>query len=281
MPGLQLRAVVAIVAVSVAACAPPATEQPPAPTAAPAAATTPAPAAVAAIDLATGLVAYRWQLRTATDAGDQSLAALFPSAERPLGLGFADGRVNVEGACNRMGASYQLLEGGKIQVGQAMSTMMACPPPLDRVDAAVAAVLAGTLQVAIEGTAEAPTLRLVAADGSILQLAGEPTPETRFGGPGTIAFLEVAAQSGPCEVSPASERRCLMVRERHFDADGLATGTPGDFRPLPEGIEGYTPTEGQRQVLRVKRFQREAAAGGEPEVHFVLDLVIETEIVAP
>lgn len=281
MPGLQLRAVVAIVAVSVAACAPPATEQPPAPTAAPAAATTPAPAAVAAIDLATGLVAYRWQLRTATDAGGQSLAALFPSAERPLGLGFADGRVNVEGACNRMGASYQLLEGGKIQVGQAMSTMMACPPPLDRVDAAVAAVLAGTLQVAIEGTAEAPTLRLVAADGSILQLAGEPTPETRFGGPGTIAFLEVAAQSGPCEVSPASERRCLMVRERHFDADGLATGTPGDFRPLPEGIEGYTPTEGQRQVLRVKRFQREAGAGGEPEPHFVLDLVIETEIVAP
>nr|MBP6693206.1 DUF4377 domain-containing protein [Xanthomonadales bacterium] len=65
------------------------------------------------------------------------------------------------------------------------------------------------------------------------------------------------------------------------DADGLATGTPGEFRPLPEGIEGYTPTEGQRQVLRVKRFQREAAAGGEPEVHFVLDLVIETEIVAP
>ncbi|MBP6692842.1 MAG: META domain-containing protein, partial [Xanthomonadales bacterium] len=258
MPGLQLRAVVAIVAVSVAACAPPATEQPPAPTAAPAAATTPAPAAVAAIDLATGLVAYRWQLRTATDAGGQSLAALFPSAERPLGLGFADGRVNVEGACNRMGASYQLLEGGKIQVGQAMSTMMACPPPLDRVDAAVAAVLAGTLQAAIDGTAEAPTLRLVAADGSILQLAGEPTPETRFGGPGTIAFLEVAAQSGPCEVSPASERRCLMVRERHFDADGLATGTPGEFRPLPEGIEGYTPTEGQRQVLRVKRFQREA-----------------------
>ena len=281
MPGLQLRAVVAIVAVSVAACAPPATEQPPAPTAAPAAATTPAPAAVAAIDLATGLVAYRWQLRTATDAGGQSLAALFPSAERPLGLGFADGRVNVEGACNRMGASYQLLEGGKIQVGQAMSTMMACPPPLDRVDAAVAAILAGTLQAAIEGTADAPTLRLVAADGSILQLAGEPTPETRFGGPGTIAFLEVAAQSGPCEVSPASERRCLMVRERHFDADGLATGTPGEFRPLPEGIEGYTPTEGQRQVLRVKRFQREAAAGGEPEVHFVLDLVIETEIVAP
>ena len=72
-----------------------------------------------------------------------------------------------------------------------------------------------------------------------------------------------------------------MVRERHFDADGLATGTPGEFRPLPSGIEGYMPTEGQRQVLRVKRFQREAAAGGEPEVHFVLDLVIETEIVAP
>jgi heat shock protein HslJ len=280
MSGLHLRAAVAIFATSLAACAPPAPEQPPAPPAAPIATTAPTPAP-AAIDLGSSLSAFRWQLRSAIDAQGQSIGALFPDAERPLGLGFADGRVNVEGACNRMGASFTLLDGGRIQVGQAMSTMMARPPPLGRVDAAVAAVLAGTLQGAIEGTAEAPTLKLTAADGSILQLAGAPTPETRFGGPGTIAFLEVAPQSGPCEEPPASERRCLMVRERQFDTGGLPTGTPGEFRPLPAGIEGYTPTEGHRQVVRVKRFERAAGAGGESAPHFVLDLVIETEIVAP
>jgi len=231
--------------------------------------------------MAARLAAYRWRLQTATDAQGQSLADLSPQPDRTLALRFADGRLVVEGGCNRGGASFQVPDPAQIQVGQWMSTLMACPPPLERVDAALAAALAGTLQFAIEGEAAAPSLRLVAADGSTLEFAGEPTLETRFGGPGTIAFLEVAPQSGPCAEPPAAEPRCLMVRERQFDADGIATSTPGEFRPLPGGIEGYTPTEGQRQVLRVKRFEQAAAAGGAPAVHFVLDLVIETETVAP
>lgn len=280
MPGLHLRAAVAIIAAGLAACAPPSAEQPPAP-APVVAATAPVPApATTTLDLATALPAHHWQLRTATDAQGQAIAELFPVPDRPLGLRFADGRVNVDGACNRLGAAYQLLDGAQVQISQAMSTMMACPPPLDRVDAAVAAVLAGTAQVAVDGGPDAPTLRLVAANGATLVLAGTPTPETRFGGPGTLGFLEVAPQAGPCEDPPASERRCLMVREREFDANGLAAGTPGAFRPLAAGIEGYTPTAGERQVLRVKRFQSAVSAGGEAEVHYVLDLVIETEIVA-
>jgi hypothetical protein len=70
-----------------------------------------------------------------------------------------------------------------------------------------------------------------------------------------------------------------MVRDRHFDENGLASGSPGEWRPLPEGIEGYTPRAGEQQVVRVKRFEQSGTGGGTPTVHFVLDLIIETRTV--
>jgi len=285
MPGRVLCVTVAILASSLVACTQRGTEQAaaPAPAAAsPAAAPAPPPAAAATADeTAARLSAYRWRLQAATDAQGQALADLLPEPDRALALLFADGRIGVEGGCNRGGASYQLLDAAQIQVGQWMSTMMACPPPLDRVDAAIAATLAGTLTATIEGGPDAPTLQLVTAAGSTLSLRGEPTPETRFGGPGTIAFLEVAAQRGPCEPPPAPARDCLLVRDREFDANGLAVGTPGDWRPLPQGIEGYAAADGEQQVVRVKRFEQVPPGGGEPVVHYVLDLVVETRVAKP
>jgi len=243
---------------------------------APAVASTPAgpAAATAAPDTATTLVAYRWQLASASDAAGQSIAAFFPTPDHPLGIEFADGRLGVTGSCNRISAGYQLLDSTQLQVSQGISTMMACPPPLANADAAFAKFLTGTLQVAVEGEAGAPRLRLAAADGSTLVFKGTPTPETRFGGPGTRAFLEVSSQ--PCVAPAPAARPCLMVRDRHFDDNGIASGSPGEWRPLPEGIEGYTPVEGEQHVVRVKRFEQAGAAGGEPTVHYVLDLVIET-----
>ena len=229
------------------------------------------PPVPAAPDTAATLVAYEWQLQSAVDATSQSIAALFPNPDKPLGLLFADGRINVTGGCNRMSAGYQLLDTTQLQAGPGPSTMMACPPPLMKADAAIARFLSGTLQVAVEGEAGAPQLRLAAADGSTLTFSGTPTPETRFGGPGTRAFLEVSPE--PCVAPAPSARPCLMVRDRHFDEQGLASGTPGEWRALPAGIEGYTPVAGEQHVVRVKRFEQ---AGTE---HFVLDLIIETRTV--
>jgi hypothetical protein len=128
--------------------------------------------------------------------------------------------------------------------------------------------LSGTLQVAVAGEAGAPQLRLASADGTTLTLGGTPTPETRFGGPGARAFLEVSPE--PCVAPAPATPPCLMVRDRHFDENGLASGVPGEWRALPEGIEGYAPVAGEQHVVRVKRFEQ---AGTE---HFVLDLIIET-----
>jgi heat shock protein HslJ len=268
--------VLAAVALCAAACAP---ATPPAgPSTPPAAAAigepgaTPEPAAaVPAPDPATTLAAHEWKLQSATDAAGQSIAALFPP-QQMLGLLFGDGRINVTGGCNRMSAAYRLLDAASMEVSPGPSTMMACPPPLAAADTAIAGFLRGTLQVALAGEAGAPTLRLAAADGSALTFGGTPTPETRFGGPGTRAFLEVSTE--PCAAPAAAS--CLRVRERTFDEKGLESTPPGEWRDLPEGIEGYTRVAGEQQVVRVKRFE---TTGAEPKVHHVFDMVVRSSTV--
>jgi hypothetical protein len=225
-------------------------------------------------DLSATLVAYRWQLESATDPAGASIGALFPGPENLLGVEFIDGQLGVTGGCNRIGVGYQVLDPAQLQLGQARSTMMACPPPLADADAAVAKFLTGTLQAEIKGETGAPMLRLAAVDGTTLTFKGQPTPETRFGGPGTRAFLEVSPE--PCQPPAPTARPCLMVRDRYFDEQGLPSGTPGEWRALPEGIEGYTPEEGVQQVVRVKRFEQADAAGGAPTEHFVFDMVVQS-----
>lgn len=227
-----------------------------------------------AADVATALAAYQWQLVSAKDAAGQSIPAFFPARDQPLGLLAADGRLNVTGGCNRISAGYTWVDGGQLQVGPGQSTMMACPPPLADADAAVSRFLAGTLQVSIAEANGARQLRLAAADGATLTFDGTPTPETRFGGPGTRAFLEVSPD--PCKLPAPMPRPCVMVRDRQFDENGLASGTPGEWRALPNGIEGYAPVPGEQQVVRVKRFEQ---AGNPPTEHFVFDLVVESRSV--
>ncbi len=233
-------------------------------------------AAPVVMELGPTLLAYHWRLESAADSAGQAIAALFPGPENRLGLEFSEGQVGVTGGCNRIGAGYQLVGGSQLQIGLGRSTMMACPPPLAAADAAIANFLTGTVQAELQGDAGAPALRLAAADGSVLDFKGTPTPETRFGGPGTRAFLEVSPE--PCE-PPEGAPACLKVRDRNFDEQGLPSGDPGAWRALPAGIEGYSLTPGQQQVVRVKRFEAPAAAGGEPTVHFIFDMVVESRTV--
>ncbi len=233
------------------------------------------PNALASPDPATdtALVAFHWQLTSATDASGQRVAAFFPTPGQPPGVQFAGGRLSVTGSCNHMSTQYELLDGTRLQLGRATSTMMACPPALAQADAAFGRFLMGTLHVTIEEVASAaPRLRLAAPDGATLAFMGTTTPESRFGSAGTRAFLEVSTQ--PCPAPESSQ--CLMVRDRHFNEPGLKTGTPGAWRALPAGIEGYTRVAGEQQVVRVKRFEQPARAGAAAEEHFVLDMVVES-----
>ena len=59
----------------------------------------------------------------------------------------------------------------------------------------------------------------------------------------------------------------------------LLVGTPGEWRALAGEIEGYTHRAGERNVLRVKRFERSHPPADASRFVYVLDLVVESEIV--
>jgi hypothetical protein len=125
-----------------------------------------------------------------------------------------------------------------------------------------------------------PQLQLVSTSKETLTFTGHPTPESLYG-PGTIMFLEIAPQHVACEHPPAPNTNCLQVREIHFDEQGLRSGTPGAWQPLQQNIEGFTHREGDRNVVRVKRFDRGVVPAGESPTLYVLDLVVESERVTP
>ena len=54
---------------------------------------------------------YHWQLRDAVDAAGKPLSGLFDETGKPLQLDFVEDRVSVSNACNRIGGSYQIVDG--------------------------------------------------------------------------------------------------------------------------------------------------------------------------
>ncbi|MDR0184850.1 META and DUF4377 domain-containing protein [Lysobacter arvi] len=238
----------------------------------PPAATTPASAA---IDTAV-LGAHHWVLADAVDATGRRVDALFVRADKPVTVDFADGRIGVSNTCNRMGGTYTL-DGAKLTVGDMASTMMACSDPrLMALDSAIGERLRGAQTAAVQAGAT-PTLTLTAANGDVLTFRGEPTAQTRFGGPGETVFLEIAAQPTPCNHPLIPDKQCLQVREVQFDDKGLRTGTPGEWQPLYQDIEGFEHVVGTRNVVRVKRHAIRNPPADAPATAYVLDMVVESD----
>ena len=229
--------------------------------------------------LAQQLERYRWTLVLATDANNQRIAGLPPGKDHRVVLSFADSRVSIQGPCNRLVGAYQIAGANQLTVNAVASTMMACDSALMHADTALSNLLAKPLNVQMRAR-PSPRLRLVSHGNGTLTFTGQATPESLYGASTTV-FLEISAHSVACQNPPPPNTRCLQYRERHYDEQGLVVGTPGEWRPLYENIEGFTHREGERNVLRVKQFQRPAHAGGTASTVYVLDLMVESETVKP
>ena len=223
---------------------------------------------------------YTWQLDQARDAKGQPITALTDKPGAPLALRFDAGRVSLLNGCNQMGASVTA-KGAMLVVGDIASTMMACADDrLMRFDAAAAKALRGPLAWHLQETAP-PSLILTNAGDDVLSFVGEATAATRYGGPGVTEFLEVAAHTQPCHDPLISQRRCMLVREVQFDAQGIRTGTPGEFQSFYGIIEGYEHQPGVRNVLRVQRYKIPDPPADASNIAWVLDTVVESEVVDP
>ncbi|HEX7804478.1 MAG TPA: META and DUF4377 domain-containing protein [Pseudoxanthomonas sp.] len=263
-----------ILPLALAACAKPPQGEP----ATPPAATAPAPATQPAVADTAALPAYHWKLTDAKDAKGQRIEALFVNADKPVQLDFADGRVSVGNTCNRMGGAYSV-EGDKLKFDRLASTLMACTDAkLMALDQEIGKRLEAESTFALQ-TGDTPTLTLTGGNGDTLTLQGEPTAETRYGGPGETVFLEVAAQTKACNHPLIPDMQCLQVREIKYDAQGIKTGTDGEFQNFYEGIEGYTHQPGTRNVLRVKRYAIKNPPADASSLAYALDMVVESETV--
>lgn len=261
--------------VLLAAC-PQSGSNPQAADAAPAPATYAATAPTATSDAVAQLGRYHWRLQDATDAQGKRIDALFVRADQPLQLDFADGRVAVANACNRMGGGYSL-EGESLVVARMASTMMACADArLMALDGEIGKRLEGASKFTL-ATGDAPTLTLTTASGDTLVFAGAPTADTRYGGPGERMFLEVAARTKPCPHPLIPDKQCLQVREVKFDDKGLKVGMPSDFGNFYDAIEGYQHEDGVRNVLRVNRYTIANPPADASRYAYVLDMVVESD----
>jgi len=229
-------------------------------------------------DLADVLEEHSWALVDATDPVNQRIDALFPDPERAFTFSFAGSRLHVQGGCNGLRGGFVIDADGKLGVRGAMSTLMACEAPLMAADAALAALMAEPLETVLVRGAQ-PTLVLLTKPGDALVLAGTLTPEARFGVPTTV-FLEVAAQALECEGSIRGDGMCLQVRERTFDDRGLLVGGPAEWQTFNSEIAGDRHEPGIRNVVRVKRFQPATGPEGASGPIYVLDFVVESEVVS-
>lgn len=228
----------------------------------------------------TGILArYHWRLSAASAADGKRIDALFARPDKPLQLDFVRDRLSVSNACNRIGGNFKV-ESGRLKTGQMVQTMMACQDQaLAGLDSAISQRLQNLPRVSVQSEGDAPKLSLAADNGDTLVFTGEPTAETRYGGEGTTVFLEVAAQAKPCSHPLIPNKQCLQVRERSYGENGVVQST-GQWQPLYQDIEGYTHEPGIRNVLRVKRFTIKNPPADAPSTAYVLDMVVESEIVS-
>ena len=225
------------------------------------------------------LSAYDWDLAAAYDRQGRAAPGWLLPGRTAVRLHFEGDRLSVQNLCNHVGAGYTL-QGDRIQVSRAMATMRACADDaLMSLEQRVAAQLPQAQRYELRGGA-APVLVLHFADGSRWELAGSPTPATRYGSAGERVFLEVAPERVACHHTLQPTAQCLRVREVRFADNGVKQGV-GEWRIFQGEIDGYQHERGIRNVLRLQRYP--LARPGQPQPAdapshaYVLDMVVESE----
>lgn len=221
------------------------------------------------------LVNHRWKLTAATDAQAQPLNALFPAGGRPYFVSFSADGVSVQGPCNTLAGTFSVNADGRLEIPPLRATLTACDQLFMAADTALSALLAQPLQMTFPAGATTQ-LQLQTPGKDTLLFEGALTPEALYG-PGTIIFLEIDAQRLACRNPRNADTTCLQARELAFDEQGVRIPPPGPWKPFYDPIDGYTHVPGERNVLRVKRFERGKVPGFAAHYRYVLDMVVETE----
>ncbi len=221
------------------------------------------------------LASYDWNLTAAFDAQGQPDGRWLLAGREPLQLHFEDQRLSVRKLCNMLGAHFGT-QGNDIQLTQTMSTKRACADQaLMQLEQRVGQLLPSMKRYQLTAGATS-RLQLIFADGSRWELAGQPTPQTQYGGPAARIFLEVAPERVACSHGVMKNAQCLRVREIRYADNGVKQSV-GEWQMFYGEIQGWQHEKGMRNVLRINRYAVKTPPADASAYAYVLDMVVETE----
>ena len=221
------------------------------------------------------LASYDWNLTAAFDAQGKPDGRWLLAGRSPMQLHFEDQRLSVRNLCNVLSAGFGT-QGNDIQLSHAISTKRACAnQALMQLEDRVGALLPTMKRYQLRA-GSTPQLQLLFADGTRWELAGQPTPQTQYGGPGERIFLEVAPERVACNHGLMKNAQCLRVREIRYADNGVKQSV-GEWQMFYGEVQGYTHEKGIRNVLRINRYKRQNPPADASSYAYVLDMVVESE----
>ncbi|MEN8992593.1 META and DUF4377 domain-containing protein [Avibacterium paragallinarum] len=212
------------------------------------------------------LASYQWSTST-------------ENAPKPLVLNFLEnGTLGISTSCNSMSTQWKV-EHNTLVTSNIASTMMACPDHAMKQEGLASSLFSDRKTPFVLNTTDPqnPTLTIISATGEKLVFTGKLTPETQYNSQGETIFLEVSPETKQC--TGVAPQTCLQVREVKYDEKGLKTQVDKDWTLFYDQIEGFKHTPAERQIIRVKRFERKNPAADQSKYAYIFDMSVEREAV--
>lgn len=222
------------------------------------------------------LQSYDWQLNNINSTDPITWNGSYLQTQNgKITLNFNQNHITYNVGCNQLSNQYSLSKNTMQPIGTGISTLMGCGE-LQAREQWLAKQMQSPSELQIMETQVDAVLSQTTADGSWLQWVGKLKPEVKYG-KGETVFLEVKPKWQYCD--NVTDRKCLEVRDIHYDTQGLKTAV-GQWHLLDAPIINYRHDETAQRVLRLTRYRTPPTDTKGYGNLYQLDSVIETKTMA-
>jgi len=222
------------------------------------------------------LQSYDWQLNNINSTDPITWNGSYLRTQNgKVTLNFNQNHITYNVGCNQLSNQYSLSKNTMQPIGTGISTLMGCGE-LQAPEQWLTKQMQSPSELQIMETQVDAVLSQTTADGSWLQWVGKLKPEVKYG-KGETVFLEVKPKWQYCD--NVTDRKCLEVRDIHYDTQGLKTAV-GQWHLLDVPIIGYRHDENAQRVLRLTRYRTPPTDTKSYGNLYQLDSVIETKTLA-
>ena len=234
------------------------------------------PIFIGSIPTTNSLQSYDWQLNNINSTDPITWNGSYLQTQNgKVTLNFNQNHITYNVGCNQLSNQYSLSKNTMQPIGTGISTLMGCGE-LQAREQWLAKQMQSPSELQIMETQVDAVLSQTTADGSWLQWVGKLKPEVKYG-KGETVFLEVKPKWQYCD--NVTDRKCLEVRDIHYDTQGLKTAV-GQWYLLDAPIINYRHDESAQRVLRLTRYRTPPTDTKGYGNLYKLDSVIETKTMA-